>query len=99
MMKLLEGRRERTRWVAKTDPARPAEPVPVLKQGVIYSSDNGRMVCYRCAGMRAKFMGICADGTPTTAMTQEDAEEWERLFDRPMACEEGCTTYRRVKRV
>lgn len=68
-----------------------------LKLGVIYSADNGRLICIHCAGMSALFTGRDISGQKCTAMTQDDAMEWERHMGRPMNCEGGCTTYRSIR--
>jgi hypothetical protein len=68
-------------------------PKPVLKAGVIYSADNGELICLECAGMSAKYTGRYRCGKPVVAMTQADADEWQRLMGRPLTCESGCTTF------
>lgn len=68
-------------------------PKPVLKPGIIYAADNGRLICLTCAGAAAKFTGRDISGQCVEAMTARDAAEWEKQLGKPMACESGCTTY------
>ncbi len=68
-------------------------PVAVLSPGVVYSADNGRLICLKCAGMSAKYTGRDISGQKVTAMNVEDAIEWVAAVGRPMACERGCTSY------
>jgi hypothetical protein len=70
-----------------------SEPTPVLKPGIIYSSDNGRLICVQCAGASAKFTGHDISGQAVTALPASETVEWHAEFGRPMSCESGCTTY------
>ena len=68
-------------------------PKTVLKEGVIYEGDNGRLLCAKCAGQSARFTGFDLSGVEVVPQTDEDAADWLAFFGRPMACEEGCTSY------
>ena len=70
-----------------------APPKPKLKPGVIYSSDNGRLICVECAGMSAKFTRRDISGQRVTAVPYLETVAWFKQFHKPMACEAGCTTY------
>lgn len=77
--------------------SKPKPPKSVLKEGVIYYSDNGRMICVHCAGMSAKYTGRDISGQKVTAATREDAMWWEKETGKLMSCESGCTTYASMK--
>ena len=66
---------------------------PVLKPGVIYSADNGRLICVECAGMSAKYTGRDLSGQRVTNVPYETTGAWFQEFGKPMSCEGGCTTY------
>lgn len=66
---------------------------PVLKAGVIYAADNGRLICLKCAGQSAKFTGRDISGQAVEVMTAEHNAAWVGEFDSPMVCERGCTTF------
>jgi hypothetical protein len=70
-------------------------PKPVLKAGIVYSADNGRLICLRCAGASAKFTGRDLSGQKVAPLRSDDAEarEWFNHFGKPLACEIGCTVY------
>lgn len=68
-------------------------PKPKLAAGIIYSGDNGRLICVHCAGMSAKFTGRDLSGHRVTALGQEDADEWMRVMGVPLECESGCTKH------
>lgn len=70
-----------------------ARPRPVLKAGVIYSGDNGMLICVHCAGMRAKFTGRDLSGHKVRALGSRDAAEWSQTFGTQLTCERGCTKY------
>jgi len=70
-----------------------SNPKPVLKTGVIYSADNGRLICVECAGMSAKFTGHDISGLRVTKVPYATTVEWFQEFGKPMSCEGGCTTY------
>ncbi len=79
------------------DPACPGcGPTPVLLPGVIYSADNGRLICLKCAGSSAKYTGRDISGQKVEAMNVKDAGDWMSVIGRPMACERGCTSYAHV---
>lgn len=63
-----------------------------LKSGVVYSGDNGRMICVECAGQSALYTGRDISGKRVVALTAADAAEWVKLLGKPLACERGCTT-------
>lgn len=77
-------------------PARRDDPVPVLKAGALYLSDNGRLICRDCAGMTALYTGHDISGQPVDRVTVDDVAVWETGFDgfagRPMVCDGGCLT-------
>ena len=68
-------------------------PVPVLKAGVIYSGDNGRLVCCKCAGQSALYTGHDLSGLEMTPCSKLYNNMWRQLVDKDIACEAGCTTY------
>ncbi len=68
-------------------------PKPVLKPGVIYSADNGRLICVECAGMSAKYTGRDLSGQEVLAVPYMETVEWFKAFGKPVSCECGCTTY------
>ena len=68
-------------------------PEPVLKSGVIYSADNGRLICVECAGMSAKYTGRDLSGQEVLAVPYSETVEWFKEFGKPMTCERGCTAY------
>lgn len=68
-------------------------PKPVLKPGIIYHSDNGRLICVECAGMSAKFTGHDISGQKVFALPYSETLEWFKEFGKPMACECGRTIY------
>lgn len=63
---------------------------PVLKQGVIYIADNGRLICYHCAGASAKYSGRDISGQKVIPLTHGQLWTWRNAFGS-VACEEGCT--------
>lgn len=68
-------------------------PRVALRAGIIYSADNGMLICVHCAGMSAKFTGRDISGQKVTPMTARDNTDWMAMFDRPLACESGCTSF------
>jgi hypothetical protein len=68
-------------------------PKPKLKPGIIYSADNGRLVCVDCAGMSAKYTGRDLSGHRVTPVPVSETVDWHKEFGKPMRCEGGCTTY------
>lgn len=68
-------------------------PKPILKPGIIYSGDNGKLICRDCAGMSAKFTGRDRSGQKVMAVPVSETVEWHKEFGEPMRCEGGCTTY------
>ena len=69
------------------------EPVPVLKDGVIYSADNGMLICKKCAGQCALYTGRDISGQEVCAMPRSENAAWRKQFGEDMACEAGCTSY------
>lgn len=65
----------------------------VIKPGIIYTSDNGRLICLHCAGMSAKFTGRDISGQRVQAVPVSETVAWRAEFGRDLACEGGCTTY------
>lgn len=54
-----------------------ARAKPVLKPGVLYSADNGRVVCSRCAGESALYRGVDVSGMRVLALGAEEIEAFE----------------------
>jgi hypothetical protein len=68
-------------------------PKPKLKPGVIYSADNGRLICLDCAGKSALYTKRDISGQLVQAVPPAQTAEWFKVFGEPMSCERGCTTY------
>ena len=66
---------------------------PKLKPGLIYSADNGCLICLECAGSSAKYTGRDLSGQRVCAVPVAETVEWHKEFGEPMRCERGCTTY------
>lgn len=64
---------------------------PVLKDGAVYWSDNGRRICKRCAGTQELYTGFDINGQKVERVTIEDARQWPADLG-PLCCERGCTT-------
>ncbi len=69
------------------------DPKPVLKKGVLYSSDNGMIVCVECAGQSALFTGYDISGQKVIAIPRSENALWRLWFGKDMSCERGCTSY------
>ena len=69
------------------------EPEPVLKDGVIYSADNGMRICKKCAGQSALYTGCDRSGQEVLAIPRSENANWKRLTGRDLTCEAGCTSY------
>jgi hypothetical protein len=69
------------------------EPKPVLKDGVIYSSENGMLICKKCAGQSALYTGRDRSGMKVRAVPRSENEAWRAFFGKDMTCERGCTSY------
>jgi hypothetical protein len=69
------------------------EPKPVLKDGVIYSGDNGERICNKCAGDSALYTGRDRSGQKVRAIPRSENEAWREFFGKDMTCERGCTSY------
>jgi hypothetical protein len=68
-------------------------PKPKLKEGVIYSGDNGRLFCRSCAGQTALYTGRDLSGQKVEAVHVDENVLWRKEFGKDMACERGCTKY------
>lgn len=68
------------------------DPRPLLREGAVYWSDNGRRICARCAGASALYTGRDISGQAVERATLRDAVEWLSSLGSPLACEQGCTT-------
>jgi hypothetical protein len=66
---------------------------PVLKAGVIYSGDNGALLCVECAGSCAKYTGHDRSGQKVSVMPYQQTLLWQQAFGKPLACECGKTIY------
>jgi hypothetical protein len=71
-------------------------PQPALKPGIIYSGDNGQLICIHCAGMSALFTGYDRSGHKVEALDADFAREWRTIVGKNLACESGCTEYRDI---
>ena len=69
------------------------EPEPILKEGVIYSSDNGMLICKKCAGQSALYTGRDTSGQEVLLIPRSENKRWKMFFGEDMACERGCTSY------
>lgn len=70
-----------------------SKPKPKLQAGVVYSADNGELICLHCAGASALYSGRDRSGHAVTAQSQADADNWKRVFGFDMTCEAGCTKH------
>lgn len=70
------------------------DPKPKLKEGVVYSGDNGRLFCFHCASQTAMFTKRDTYGARVIALDEEDNKEWISEFGKPLSCERGCTTFK-----
>lgn len=68
-------------------------PAPKLKAGIIYSSDNGRLICLHCAGQSALYTGRDLSGHKVAPMDQTDADNWMQVMGVTLACECGATKH------
>jgi hypothetical protein len=68
-------------------------PSPVLRAGVIYHSDNGRLICLECAGASALYTGFDLSGQRVTPVPVHETVRWKKEFGRDMTCECGQTRY------
>lgn len=89
--------KERVRALQAAEKGRvlPPIPKPVLKDGWIYSADNGMLICLKCAGMAAKYTGHDLSGQKVTRVPRRDNIQWRRLTGSDLSCERGCTSYGR----
>lgn len=67
---------------------------PALLPGIIYSADNGQLICAKCAGQSALDTGRDRSGQKVQPLTQRDADDWKRVMDADLTCEGGCTVIR-----
>lgn len=75
------------------NPPRPSiENLPILIRGAIYASDNGRLICFDCAGNAAKYTGYDISGQHVTRVLIAEAIKWKKQFGTNIACECGKTT-------
>ena len=65
-------------------------PRPVLADGALYWSDNGRVVCAKCAGMSALYTGRDISGQKVARITVEDVRAWPEDLGT-LHCESNCT--------
>lgn len=83
-------------WIASGgyEPRPPLKmPKPVLKDGVIYSADNGELICKKCAGQSALYTGCDRSGQEVVPVLRSENAEWRKMFGRDLRCESGCTSY------
>ncbi len=66
---------------------------PKLKENVIYVSDNGMLICRKCAGQSALYTGRDISGQRVEAMPKSYAAEWKRDTGHDLSCDRGCTSY------
>ena len=76
------------------EPRKPLkEPTPVLKEGVIYSGDNGERICKKCAGQSALYTGRDRSGQEVVPIPRSENSRWRTFFGKDLMCEKGCTSY------
>ncbi len=76
------------------EPRKPLkESKPVLKDGVIYSAENGMLICKKCASDSELYTGQTRSGAKVRAIPRSENEAWRTLFGKDMTCERGCTSY------
>jgi hypothetical protein len=73
-------------------------PEPKLKEGVIYSGDNGQLICRNCAGSSAKYSGRDLSGHRVSPVKRDENAYWFAEFKEDMQCEGGCISYGDVPR-
>ncbi len=69
------------------------EPEPILEDGVIYSSENGMLICKKCASDSELYAGETRSGVKLRAIPRSENEAWRTFFGKDMTCERGCTSY------
>ena len=69
------------------------EPEPILKEEVIYSADNGMLICKKCAGQSALYTGRDISGQEVVAVPRSENAAWRKQVGEDMTCEAGCTSY------
>jgi len=72
------------------------KPSPILKGGAIYISDNGRLICAKCAGTSALYTGRDISGQQVERLAVEDVAYFEDATRKPVTCEAGCTSVSRL---
>ena len=66
---------------------------PCLRPGVIYTGDNGRLLCIECAGASATYTGHDLSGDKVEVVPYSDTIIWRNIFGYPISCECGRTIY------
>ena len=65
--------------------------VPVLRDDILYSGDNGRLFCGRHAGVSARYTGRDISGQRVEEVTAGECDAAFEIYDVVFACEEeGC---------
>ena len=70
--------------------ARETNMRPLLREGALYWSDNGRVICAKCAGMSALYTGRDISGQKVERITVEDVRAWPEDLGT-LHCEGNCT--------
>ena len=63
---------------------------PLLREGALYWSDNGRVICAKCAGQSALYTGRDISGQKVDRITVEDVRAWPADLGT-LRCESKCT--------
>lgn len=63
---------------------------PLLREGALYWSDNGRVICAKCAGQSALCTGRDLSGQKVERITVEDVRAWPDDLGA-LRCASGCT--------
>ena len=63
---------------------------PLLREGALYWSDNGRVICAKCAGQSALYTGRDTSGQKVERITVEDVRAWPDDLGA-LRCASGCT--------
>jgi len=69
-----------------------AKPFKMI-EGRIYESDNGRLICSRCAGMSARFTGRDISGQKIRLLNDAYAIAWKRETGYALECDGHCTVH------
>ena len=70
--------------------ARETNMRPLLREGALYWSDNGRVICAKCAGMSALYTGRDISGQRVERITVDDVLAWPEDLGT-LHCESNCT--------